>query len=155
VSAQSPSPQPTHAKSPSLPAHPIQPESTSPLALQTTDVAEPPNPFTEHETDKEQTTIANFLAPSQPSPPADPLAQANEVAAGLAIETPTEHAEHIHDPGNLSGAGGGIAGEGIVGGGTEDLLEPGVDDVGIAEERTKEDDAIVEQSKLDLETDVV
>ena len=104
----------------------------------------------------EPTKMEDILGESKASPPSDPLLQAKEVAAGLAIETPTEHAEYTMDAGNLSGAGGGIAGEGIVGGGTEDLedLKEGVQQI-VPEIRTNEEEQILEATKKDLRTDIV
>lgn len=101
----------------------------------------------------EPATIADLLTPSKASPPSNPLAQAEEVAAGLAIETPSEQVENSMDPGSLSGAGGGIAGEGIAGSGTVDLGD--LEEPGVAEERTSEEEKILEESKNDLDMEVV
>jgi hypothetical protein len=98
-------------------------------------------------------TIADLLAPAKSSPPSNPLAQAEEVAAGLAIETPSEQVENSMDPGSLSGAGGGIAGEGIVGSGSMDLGDS--EEPNPSEERTGEEEKILEESKKDLEMEVV
>jgi len=101
----------------------------------------------------EPITIADLLDPGKASPPSNPLAQAEEVAAGLAIEPPSEQVENSMDPGSLSGAGGGIAGEGIVGSGNVDLGDPA--DAYRAEERTSEEEKILEESKKDLDMEVV
>ena len=101
----------------------------------------------------EPITIADLLAPAKASPPSNPLAQAEEVAAGLTIETPSEQVENSMDPGSLSGAGGGIAGEGIVGSGSVDLGD--LEEANIAEERTSEEEKILEESKKDLDMEVV
>jgi hypothetical protein len=104
--------------------------------------------------------MEDIFPQSKPSPPSDPLAQANEVAAGLAIETPMEQAEHATDAGAISGAGGGIAGEGIVGAGTEDLrdeeMEEGqVEEVENVEPRTEEEEKILEETRKDMDTEIV
>jgi hypothetical protein len=130
-----------------IPGEPTQLKSVSPLAA-------PPKSPLKRESSPELATLSDLLSPSKQSPPSDPLAQANEVAAGLAIETPAEHAEHAHDPGNLSGAGGGIAGEGVVGGGDDDVRDE-TDKEGTMEGRDMEDAAIVNESRRDLETEIV
>jgi hypothetical protein len=158
LKSPSPLPQQSHFKSPSpLPTESTQLKPVSPLEPQSNDFALPPESPSKPEPSHpaEQATIADILAPSKPSPPADPLAQAAEVAAGLAIETPMEHAEHAQDAGNLSGAGGGIAGEGIVGGINEDLRDVEEIGGGGVTERTAEDEAILQESRRDLETEVV
>jgi hypothetical protein len=100
-------------------------------------------------------TIAEILGEPARSPPADPVAQAQEVAGGFTLESPREHAQHLGDPGNLSGVGGGIAGEGIVGGGDEDY-GPSVEEGRVgAEGGTVEEQRILEQSVEDLDTEVV
>lgn len=102
---------------------------------------------------KEPATIEDILPPTKSSPPSNPLAQAEEVAAGLAIETPSEQVEHALDAGSLSGAGGGIAGEGIVGGGSIDLRD--AEEVDDNQERTSEEKEILDKSKEDLDMQVV
>lgn len=109
-----------------------------------------PAPLQSPSRSSEPTMMEDILGPSRESPPSDPISQAKEVAAGLAIETPTEQAEHIMDAGIISGVGGGIAGEGIVGGGSEDLGDTWeVHDEAMNEERTSE------ETKKDLDSDIV
>lgn len=141
-SALQPSPQSTQMKSPQT----LSPFPTEPLAA-------PKSPSkSEHSPAIEPATMEDIIGSSKLSPPSDPLAQAQEVAAGLAIETPAEHAEHDMDPGNRSGVGGGVAGEGIVGGGNEDLHDGDrVDE----NERTVEEEQIIQESKQDLSTEIV
>ena len=154
---KSPSPlnQSTHLKSPSpLPTPPTQLNAASPLSLQpieTTEAAK--SPLKRDPSPGKQISMVDILGPKL-SPPADPVAQANEVAAGFAIETPTEHAEHAQDAGNLSGAGGGIAGEGIVGGGDDDLPDKEEHGGGMTQ-RIEEDEAILQETKRDLETEII
>jgi hypothetical protein len=131
------------AKSPSIGARSAQ----SPLTN-----AKSPTPKEEAAV-SEPATIADLLASAKSSPPSNPLAQAEEVAAGLAIETPSEQVENSMDPGSLSGAGGGIAGEGIVGSGSMDLGDS--EEPNLPEERTGEEEKILEESKKDLEMEVV
>ena len=103
----------------------------------------------------EPPTMEDILGVSRPSPPSEPLAQEKEIAAGLEIQTPTEQAEHMMDAGSLSGIGDGIAGEGIVGGGTEDLGDAGdVPDESMKEDITTEAN-IPEETKKDLDTEIV
>ena len=99
--------------------------------------------------------MEDILGTSKESPPSDPLAQANEVAAGLAIESPREHAEYSMDAGSISGVGGGIIGEGVIGGGTEDLGDIGdVHEEAMKKERTSEEEKILGETK-DLDTEIV
>ena len=137
--------------------------STSPVRLSPQPPKEPSPPTTTREAKSplsqpvealpvEGPTIDDILPPSKPSP-SDPLAQAQEVAAGLAPELSAEHAEHVSDPGNLSGVGGGIAGEGIAGSGDTDM--PGTETTKGDKGRTEEEQQIIEQSKEDLETDII
>jgi hypothetical protein len=112
-----------------------------------------PSPKEEDPAVLEPATIADLLAPSKASPPSNPLAQAEEVAAGLAIETPSEQVENSMDPGSLSGTGGGIAGEGIAGSGTVDLGD--LEEPDVEEERTSEEEKILEESEKDLDMEVV
>jgi hypothetical protein len=101
----------------------------------------------------EPTTMEDILGESKSSTPSDPLAQAEEVAAGLAIEAPTEHSQHVMDAVNLSGVGGGIAGDGIVGGGNEDLGD--TEQVASVEaQRTNEEEQMLSETK-DLDTEIV
>jgi len=97
-----------------------------------------------------------LVGPAKESPPPDPIGQANEVGAGLAMESPREQVEHITDSGNLSGAGGEIAGEGIVGGGDLDSSSKEEDGrvVGEGEEQLR-DMGSLERSVNDLDTEVV
>lgn len=131
-----------------LPAPPTEPVET-PKSPSKSPVPPPPPP--------DPATMEDIFLPSKPSPPSDPLAQAKEVAAGLAIETPIEQAEHATDAGALSGAGGGIAGEGIVGGGTEDLREEeeGQKETGDGQQRTEVEEKILEETKKDMDTEIV
>lgn len=137
-------------------------KSPSPLpipATQPLETAQSPSKSSVPPPVAEPTTMEDiFPPPSKPSPPSDPLAQAKEVAAGLAIETPLEHAEHARDAGALSGVGGGIAGEGMVGAGTEDLRDEEEEErraeVGDGEQRT-EVEKILEETKKDLDTEIV
>ena len=135
----------THPKSPS----PFHPPPTDPLESAKSPSKSPiPHP-------KEPTTMEDIFPSSKPSPPSDPLAQAKEVAVGLAIETPMERAEHAHDAGAISGLGGGIAGEGIVGAGAEDLRdEEGEVEKGTEEMRTEEE-TILEETKTDKDIEIV
>ena len=135
-------------------AHIISSPTLTPQPTETLEVPKSPSK-SDHSPAIYAATMADILDSSKYSPPSDPLAQAQEVAAGLAIETPGEHAEHDMDPGNRSGAGGGIAGEGIVGGGNEDLHDgEGVVDDGISKERTEEE-MIIQETKRDLSTEIV
>jgi hypothetical protein len=102
----------------------------------------------------EPTTMEDILGESKLSPPSDPLVQAQEVAAGLAIETPTEHSQHAMDAGNLSGVGSGIAGDGIVGGGNEDLGDT-EEVAGVEGQRTNEEEQILNETTTDLDTELV
>lgn len=140
-----------------LPSPPtIKQLSPSPLSLPHTEPIDPKSPL-KSGISPSPTTMEEILGSSKESPPSDPLAQANEVAAGLAIETSTEQAEYAMDAGNLSGAGGGIAGEGIVGGGSEDLgdIEEEGRDEGVREERMREEEEILSESKKNLDTEIV
>ena len=145
-----PSPPITKPKSPSpLPPPPIEPveHAKSPSK---SPVPPPPEP----------TTMEDIFPQSSPSPPSDPLAQAKEVAAGLAIETPMEQAEHATDAGAISGAGGGIAGEGIVGAGTEDLRDEEMEEGQVVEgnlegQTEEEEEKILEETKKDMDTEIV
>lgn len=141
----------------------IRSRSTSPVRLSPRPPKEPSPPTTTRDAKSpfsqpveaipvERPTIDDILPPSKPSP-SDPLAQAEEVAAGLAPELHAEHVEHVSDPGNLSGVGGGIAGEGIAGGRDTDIpnTETAKEDKG----RTEEEQQIIEQSREDLVTDIV
>ena len=100
--------------------------------------------------------LEDILPPSKPSP-SDPVGQAEEVAAGLAPELPEEKAGHVSDPGNLSGVGGGIAGEGIAGGRDMDL--PDIEEMNKEDSgrdgRTEEEQEIINASKKDLDTEIV
>ena len=96
--------------------------------------------------------MGDIVGASKGTPPSDPLAQAREVAVGLIIETPAEQPEHMMDAGSISGIGGGIAGEGIVGGETEDIGDTReVHDEGMNEERTSEEKLGKETKDLDSE----
>ncbi len=130
-------------KSPSLQSQSPQPQLPNPKTPVPEESVAPAEPA----------TIDDFLPPSISSPTSNPLAQAEEVAAGLAIETPSEQVEHAMDAGNLSGAGGGIAGEGIVGSGSFDLRD--AEEVKDDQERTSEEKEILEKSKEDLDMEVV
>ena len=130
-------------KSPSLQSQSPQPQLPNPKTPVPEESVAPAEPA----------TIDDFLPPSISSPTSNPLAQAEEVAAGLAIETPSEQVEHAMDAGNLSGAGGGIAGEGIVGSGSFDLRD--AEEVKDDQERTGEEKEILEKSKEDLDMEVV
>jgi hypothetical protein len=131
---------------------PMQANSPSPLSrppLQHTDTPK-------SGASPEPAMMEDILGEPRPSPPSDPLLQAKEIAFGLAIETPTEQAEHTNDAGSLSGVGGGIAGEGIVGGGIEDLGDTKeLAEQGIQDESTMEEEQILQESKTDLNTEIV
>ena len=105
----------------------------------------------------EQIALDEILAASKESTPPSPIAQAKEVAPGLELETPAEHAKHAADPGLLSGVGGGIAGEGIVGSGSTDLGD--MIDITESHESQKptseEEENILEASKQDLDTEII
>ena len=127
---------------PSAPTFQIQsPSPQPPQPLEPTALKSP-------STSSEHITMEDILGVSNESPLSDPLAQAMEVAAGLAIETTTEHAEHMMDAGSISGVGGGIAGDGVVGGGTEDIEDT----------REVHDDERTSEEKIletkDLETEI-
>jgi len=67
------------------------------------------------------TEMEDVQPPSVSSSPSDPVAQAQDVATGLKIESTVEQVENEIQAG--SGAGGGIAGEGIAGGITQDFKD--------------------------------
>jgi len=127
------------------------PHSKSPTPMSATAAADPQN-----SPPLPPSTMDELLGPAKESPPSDPVGQANEVALGLAIESPREHLEHLTDPGNLSGTGGGIAGDGIVGGGDQDYGPPEEDSRIVGEGvRTIQEQEILEQSVNDLDTEDV
>ena len=95
---------PSHLSAQHSPEMARSPAAQTPVEPVTTSTTQPSPP-------KEPATIADMF-PSKASPPPDPLGQAREVAAGFAIESSTEHDQIAQDAGNISGAGGGIAGEG-------------------------------------------
>jgi hypothetical protein len=140
-SATSPHPITEAARSPLPPAEPIA--AQSPSKITSLEMAEPP-------------TLEDILPPSKPSP-SDPVGQAEVVAAGLAPRLPEEKAENTSDPGLLSGAGGGIAGEGIAGGRDTDVsdTEEGNKLDGVTEGRTEEDQKIIDASREDMDTEIV
>jgi len=129
----------------------LAPHSESPTPTSTAADADPQNlpphpPSPTHE----------LVGPTKESPPPDPIGQANEVGAGLAMESPRGQVEHIPDSGNLSGAGGGIAGEGIVDGGDQDCGPREEDSKVVGEgEEPISDVGSLERSVNDLDTEVV
>lgn len=133
---------------------PLQHKSPSPLPppQPTESISTPKSPL-QSLVSPEPTTMEDILGGSNPSPPSDPIAQAEEVATGLAIETPAEHSQHIMDAGSLSGVGGGIAGDGIVGGGNEDLGDV-EEAAGVGEQRANEEEQILPDAK-ELDTEIV
>jgi hypothetical protein len=156
-----------HSTSPS-PVKPSPKSSTvtSPLATPmdvTSILPQPSNPTTAHSPDDtipaepttELSAIDDILPPSKPSP-SDPVAQAEEVAGGLALESPEQRAENVTDPGNLSGVGGGIAGEGIAGGRDTDLPDTEETKEEKEEEgRAEEEQKIIDASKEDMDTEII
>jgi hypothetical protein len=144
----SPVPEPLPSlRHPSPPIVRIQsPSPYPPEPLEATALESPPK-------SSEPTIMEDIVGSSKQTPPSDPLTQAREVAVGLIIETPAEQAEHMMDAGSISGIDGGIAGEGIVSSGTEDLGDTReVHNEGMNEERTSEKPG--EETK-DLESEMV
>ena len=127
----------------------ILPRPSNPTTAHSPDDTTPAEPTTE------LSAIDDILPPSKPSP-SDPVAQAEEVASGLALESPEQRAENVTDPGNLSGVGGGIAGEGIAGGRETDLPDTEETKEEKEEEgRAEEEQKIIDASKEDMDTEII